>query len=49
MTAIAGASQYHILSVQGHSNASTSEVKTKDVARVSLAGQAMQNLEEMEW
>lgn len=47
--ALNDASQYHIMSVHGHSNASTSEVYTKDVARVLLAGQAMSKLGALAW
>lgn len=49
LLALHGATQYHIMAVHGHSNASTSEVYTRGAERAKLAGQAMQMLDGMAW
>ena len=49
LLALNGASQYHIMAVHGHSNASTSEVYTRGAERAMLAGQAMEKLSAMPW
>lgn len=47
--AMEGASQYHIMSVHGHTQAKTSEVYTRGVDRGKLANEAMQMLAKMDW
>lgn len=49
LMALEGASQYHIMAVQSHTQAKTSEVYTKGVDRARLAAEAMQMLAGMEW
>lgn len=49
LLALHGATQYEIMSVHGHAQASTSEVYTAGVERVRLAKQATQKLAGMEW
>lgn len=49
LLALAGATQYHIMAIHGHSNAKTSEVYTRGVERMILAGQAMDLLRDMRW
>lgn len=49
LLALAGATQYHIMSIHGHSNAKTSEIYTRGVERMRLAGQAMDLLKDMRW
>ena len=49
LLALHGATQYHIMAVHGHSNASTSEIYTRGAERAKLAGQAMQMLDGMAW
>ncbi len=49
LLAMHGATQYHVMSVHGHSNAKTSEVYTRGAERAVLADQAMQLLRGMEW
>lgn len=48
LLALAGATQYHIMAVHGHSSAKTSEVYTKGAERAALGGQAMAMLK-IEW
>ena len=49
LMALEGASQYHIMAVQSHTQAKTSEVYTKGVDRARLAAEAMQLLAGMDW
>lgn len=49
LMALAGATQYHIMSVLGHTNAKTSEVYTQGVNRQKLAEEAMQKMGSMSW
>lgn len=49
MMALAGATQYHIMAVHGHTNAKTSEVYTQGVNRQKLAAEAMQKMGAMNW
>ena len=49
LMAEAGASQYEVMSVHGHTNAKTSEVYTSGADRARLAASAMQRLSAMEW
>jgi integrase len=49
LMALAGATQYHIMSVHGHSNAQTSEVYTQGVNRQKLASEAMQMMASIRW
>jgi integrase len=49
LLAIHGASQYEIMAVHGHANASTSEVYTRDVERMQLSAMAVSKLAGMEW
>lgn len=49
LMALAGATQYHIMSVHGHSNAQTSEVYTQGVNRQKLAAEAMQMMGSIRW
>lgn len=49
LMALAGATQYHIMAVHGHTNASTSEVYTKGVNRQRLAAEAMQMMGSIRW
>lgn len=44
-----GATQYEIMAIHGHSQASTSEVYTKDVERQRLARSGMSKLAGMDW
>lgn len=44
-----GATQYEIMAVHGHANASTSEVYTKGVERQQLAASAVAKLKGMDW
>ncbi|WP_349295801.1 tyrosine-type recombinase/integrase (plasmid) [Thioclava sp. 'Guangxiensis'] len=49
LLALNGASQYHIMSVHGHSNAKTSEVYTRGAERSKLAQQALETLRGIDW
>lgn len=49
LLAQAGANQYEIMAIHGHSEARTSEVYTKDVERQRLAESAMSRLRNMDW
>lgn len=49
LLALEGATQYHIMSIHGHTQAKTSEVYTAGVNRQKLAGEAMAKLSNMEW
>lgn len=49
LLALHGASQYHIMSIHGHSQAKTSEVYTRGADRDRLAAQAMEKLSAMDW
>lgn len=49
LLALEGATQYHIMSVHGHTQAKTSEVYTKGVDRQRLASEAMLLLANMDW
>jgi len=49
LMALAGATQYEIMAVHGHSNARTSEVYTKGVERMRLGEMAASKLAGMEW
>jgi len=49
LLALEGASQYHIMSILGHTQAKTSEVYTKGVERARLAAEAMRKIGGMEW
>lgn len=49
LMALAGATQYHIMAVHGHTNAKTSEVYTQGVNRQKLAEEAMQKMGSMSW
>lgn len=49
LMALHGASQYHIMSIHGHTQAKTSEVYTQGANRARLAEQAMQRLAGIEW
>lgn len=44
-----GASQYEIMAIHGHSNASTSEIYTKDVERQNLASSAAKKMKYIDW
>ncbi|MCE6968047.1 tyrosine-type recombinase/integrase [Cereibacter sphaeroides] len=47
LLALAGATQYHIMSVHGHTEAKTSEVYTKGVDRARLAAEAISALSKL--
>lgn len=49
LLALEGASQYHIMAVQGHTQAKTSEGYTSGVNRHRLAEEAMQMLRGLDW
>jgi integrase len=49
LLAMSGATQYHIMSVHGHTSAKTSEIYTRGAERAKLAGQAMEKLRQLEW
>lgn len=49
LLAINGATQYEIMAVHGHANASTSEVYTQTVERMRLGQMAVQKLSDMDW
>lgn len=49
LMALAGATQYHIMAVHGHTNAKTSEVYTQGVNRQKLAAEAMQMMAAIRW
>lgn len=49
LLSINGASQYEIMAVHGHANASTSEVYTRGVERQRLAASAASKLAGMDW
>ncbi len=49
LLALHGATQYEIMSIHGHANASTSQVYTADVERTQLAAQAAAKLSGLEW
>jgi integrase len=49
LMALAGASQYHIMAVHGHTQAKTSEIYTKGVNRAKLAAEAMHLMRGMDW
>ena len=49
LLALHGATQYEIMAVHGHANASTSQVYTKDVERLALAEKAVARLSGMKW
>ena len=49
LMALAGATQYHIMAVHGHTNAKTSEIYTQGVNRQKLATEAMQMMASMRW
>lgn len=49
LMAIEGATQYHIMAVQGHTQAKTSEVYTRGVNRRKLASDAVAKLASMDW
>jgi integrase len=49
LMALAGATQYHIMAVLGHSNAKTSEVYTQGVNRQRLAEEAVNLMRKMNW
>ncbi|MDF0603368.1 site-specific integrase [Psychromarinibacter sp. C21-152] len=49
LMALAGATQYHIMAVHGHTQARTSESYTSGVNRTRLAREAMQAMAGIEW
>lgn len=49
LLALQGATQYEIMAVHGHANASTSQVYTAEVERLQLAERAVSRLASMEW
>ncbi len=49
LIALQGATQYEIMSVHGHANASTSQVYTDGVERLQLAERAVSRLASMDW
>lgn len=49
LLALHGASQYQIMAVHGHANASTSEVYTRSVERIRLGEMGMATLAGLEW
>lgn len=49
LMALHGATQYEIMAVHGHANASSSEVYTKGVERQRLAERANSRLASIDW
>lgn len=49
LLALNGATQYEIMAVHGHAQASTSQIYTKDVERTQLAEKAVSRLAGMDW
>ncbi|MDW3204618.1 MAG: tyrosine-type recombinase/integrase [Alphaproteobacteria bacterium] len=49
LLAQAGCSQYHIMTIHGHSEARTSEIYTAGIRRAALAADAMQHLSALDW
>lgn len=45
----AGATQYEIMAIHGHSESRTSEVYTRGANRLKLAQQAMEAMSQVEW